>query len=72
MTDRFKGLTVVLDGDYRTDDAQAIIDAISMIKGVIKVVPSVTSMDDLINRERISMELQTKLFEVLHPGRAKK
>ena len=34
MTDRFKGLTVVLDRDIREDDAEYIIKTISMIKGV--------------------------------------
>jgi hypothetical protein len=35
MTDRFCGLTVVLDRDYRDDDAKALINAIRQLKGVV-------------------------------------
>lgn len=37
MTDRIKGLTVTLCPDTRDDDAEATINAIRMIKGVIDV-----------------------------------
>jgi hypothetical protein len=34
MTDRYNSLTVVLDRDIREDDAEHILNAIRMIKGV--------------------------------------
>lgn len=65
MTDRFKGFVVTLAEDLRSDDAQPTLDAIRMIKGVVSVLPSVVTPDDLINRERVRVELGNKLFEVL-------
>lgn len=65
MTDRIKGLVVTLDSDYREDDVQQIIDAISMIKGVLIVDKNVTDVNDHINRSRIRSELINDLFETL-------
>ncbi len=39
MTDRYAGFVVVLDEDVREDDAQATINAIRQIKGVLGVEP---------------------------------
>lgn len=66
MTDRIKGVYVALDKDYRIDDAEAILDAIKMIKGVSDVAVNITDFDDWTNRSRIRMELSGKLWEVLH------
>lgn len=62
MTDRVKGFTVTLDRDIRTDDVEVIAQAISMIKGVIHVEPSITTMEDHINRERIKSEFRDKFY----------
>jgi hypothetical protein len=35
MTDRLKGCVVTFDQDLRTDDAEAILNAIRMVKGVL-------------------------------------
>ena len=70
MTDKYKGLVVTLDKDYRDDDAESIITAIKMIKGVLEVVPAVANhADDCIIRERVAKELEKKLFKGLHPTR---
>lgn len=45
MSDRIKGLTVTLEPNIRDDDAQPIIDAIRLIKGVIDVRPHVEDSD---------------------------
>lgn len=37
MTDRYFALTVLLKKDTREDDAERILNAIEMIKGVSKV-----------------------------------
>ena len=66
MTDRIKGVYVALDRDYRTDDAEAILDAIKMVKGVSDVAVNITDFDDWTNRSRIRMELSAKLWEALH------
>lgn len=65
MTDRIKGFTIVLKKDIRDDDFEAIGKAVEMIKGVAKVEPSISTGDDWMNRERVKMELQNKLWEVI-------
>jgi len=39
MTDRHVGYIVTLDKDIRGDDAEAIINALGMIRGVIAIEP---------------------------------
>ena len=65
MTDRIKGFTVTLTDDIRIDDVQPLLDAVKMLKGVASVDVSVTNMDDHMNRQMISMEMKTKIYEVL-------
>jgi len=65
MTDRIKGFTVTLTDDIRIDDVQPLLDAVKMLKGVASVDVSVTNMDDHMNRQMISMEFKTKLYDVL-------
>lgn len=67
MTDRLKGLTVAFDHDIREDDAEAIVNAIKMIKGVVDVKPTYATSEDWINRERIRRELGAALWDVLYP-----
>jgi len=72
MTDRYMGLTVVLDEDYRSDNAQRIIDAILMIKGVAKVTPKIATGEDYINRQRVAIEIEKKLFDIFRTEEKKK
>ena len=65
MTDRIHALTVVLDQDYRDDDVQAIINAIEMIKGVIKVDSTVTTHNDFLARTKIKYEIRNKILDLL-------
>lgn len=65
MTDRYNALTVLLDRDIRKDDAEPIIDAIRMIKGVQKVEPHVSDVNGWAAEERAKGELKRKLWEVL-------
>jgi hypothetical protein len=37
MTDRVQSLTVFLEGDFRDDDVQILVDAISLMRGVARV-----------------------------------
>lgn len=71
MTDRLKGLVVTLDQDYRDDDAEAIINAIRQIKGVLSVSTSIATGEDHFNRTRIKYELGEKLWAVLYPKEGK-
>jgi hypothetical protein len=65
MTDRLHYLTVTLKTDFREDDAEEIIRAIKMIKGVIDVKGGVTNVDMYVTRRRVQMELEEKLWKAL-------
>ena len=65
MTDRYAALTVTLDGPPRSDDAQVIIDAIKMIRGVAGVVPVVADVNAYWAKETAKMELLYKLIEMV-------
>jgi hypothetical protein len=71
VTDRFKGVTVTFDRDIRDDDAEYIINAIRMIKGIIDVTPSVTNFDDYMNRARIRHEIEDKIWKALRETESK-
>lgn len=67
MTDRLKGVVVTFDKDIREDDAEAIINAIYMIRNVASVNPLVTNYEDRMARERARQELANEIYEVLKP-----
>ena len=58
MTDRIKGLTVTIQPNMREDDAEAIISAIQMVKGVIDVKTHVADCDHhmAVSTARLAME----------------
>lgn len=66
MTDRIKGVYVALDKDYRVDDAEEILAALKMVKGVLDVTGDIADFNDWNNRTRIRQELSAKLWEALH------
>lgn len=65
MSDRTVALTVVLDSTYRVDDAEAIMNAIRMIKGVARVKANVADPDTYIAFARARAELTSKLFDAI-------
>lgn len=65
MGDTLKGAYIVFDQDYHVDDAEKIIEAIKMIKGVVDVQPNITNVNDWMNRRRIESEIQLKLLDVV-------
>lgn len=67
MTDRFYALTVALDKDIREDDAQQLIQAIKMMKGVVDVSGEVSDIGNYVSEARVRAELGRKMFEVLYP-----
>jgi len=58
MTDRWNGFIVTLDRNLREDDAQPIMEAIQMLKGVQHVEPSVASP---ISTDVMEMQVRAKL-----------
>lgn len=67
MTDRFNALTVVLDKEIREDDAQAIISAISQLRGVASVQGNVADMNSHIAKEQALYKLRGEIMDVLYP-----
>jgi hypothetical protein len=65
MTDRLKGVMVVFDRDIREDDAQEIINAIKMVRGVLSVKKSVANHDDWMNRERVEAEYRQRVWDAI-------
>lgn len=67
MTDRLHALTVHLAEDIRDDDAEPLIAAILMLKGVSRVEPHVVDVEDHFARQRVRQELRQELIKVLWP-----
>lgn len=67
MTDRYFALTVILEKDMRSDDAKSLIEAIKMLKGVLKVKPSVSDITTFMAEERAIHDLKMKLWKTLFP-----
>ena len=65
MTDRINGCFVIFDRDIREDDAQATIDAIRHIKGVLDVKKNISNPSDAIAQGRAKHDLIMKIYEVL-------
>jgi copper chaperone CopZ len=66
MSDRYNAITVVLEKDTRDDDAQDIIAALKMVKGVADAKPNIVNVDSFVSDTRARQELGSKLFEVLY------
>ena len=66
MTERYIALTVALEGQIREEDAQAIINAIKMIKGVGDVVPVVADPMAYWAKKDAQREIEKKLLEALY------
>ena len=65
MTDRFLTLTVLLNEGMREDDAQDIIDAIKMVRGVKAVEGNVVDIEQWAAITTARIELGRKLIDVL-------
>ena len=64
MTARFNSFTVALETDIREDDAKALIDAISMMRGVLSVVGNETDSSFCIAEMRAKNDLKNKLYKI--------
>lgn len=67
MTERYNFLTVALEADLRSDDAEALISAIRQLRGVADVKPNVRDGNSLTAETRVRADLTEKLWAVLHP-----
>lgn len=71
MTDRFHSLTVVLEKDMREDDAEVLITAIRLLRGVLSVEGNISDGMVHVAHDRARFELGQKLLDVLYPERKK-
>lgn len=67
MTDRFHSLTVVLEQDIRSDDAENLMQAIKMMKSVINVRGNVSDPESYMAEERARYNLGRKLLGIVFP-----
>jgi len=65
MTDRIKGLTVILEKDVREDDLEVFIQAISLMKGVQQVIPREANHEDIIQEMRTKSDMKSKIYEFI-------
>ena len=68
MTDRHAGYIVTLEQDVREDDAEAIINALRMVRGVGSVEPIVSDHRNHIGEKRARLDMERRLFAVLRGG----
>lgn len=69
MTDRHVAYTVILEKEIREDDAEAVVTALKMVKGVLRVVPKIGAVEQYIANERARHELQMDLWKFLNEWR---
>ena len=65
MTDRIKGFTVTLERDIRDDDFQRIREAVEMVKGVLHVEPSISTVDDHIVKTRLKFDITRNILKLI-------
>lgn len=65
MTDRIKGLTIVLEDNIRDDDCDRITEAIEMVKGVVSVTRHVEDADHYMAKEQVKREIGGKIMELV-------
>jgi len=68
MTDRYSTLTVALEKDIREDDAQALIDAIRMLRGVADVAGNVYDSAQWLAETRVRRDLGERVLAVVYPN----
>jgi hypothetical protein len=68
MTNRHKGYVIALENDIRSDESERVIDAIMMIRGVLRVTPIVNDPSAWIEGERARDEFRQKLWSVIRYG----
>ena len=65
MTDRIKGLTIVLEDNIRDDDCDRITDAIGMVKGVVSVIRHVEDDEHYMAKQQVKREIGGKIMELV-------
>jgi len=66
MTDRIHSITVVLEKDIRSENAEVIINAITMIKGVLTATPHIVDPVAYMTKARVKSDLLHKIIDLFH------
>ena len=67
MTDHYYSIGVVLEKDIRDDDAECILNAIRMVKGVLSVEPNIADLQSAMAESRARKDIADKIWEILYP-----
>lgn len=65
MTDRVRSFTVILDKEYRVDDFESILNAVSQIRGVAAVEPKVIDSRDRIALITAATAIRSQLYRCI-------
>jgi hypothetical protein len=65
MSDRVHSLTVVLDKNYREEDAARLADAIKCMRGVVAVDRNVADPTSHMAEQRALAQLRQRLYDAL-------
>lgn len=68
MTTRFNSLTIVLEKEIREDDAEHLINAIKMLRGVLSVEGDVIYRETYIAEERALQKIRDQITPFLYPS----
>lgn len=69
MTERHAGYIVTLAEDIREDDAEHIVNALRMVRGVLSVEPVRADLNSAIADERAKAAMREKLLTLLEEMR---
>lgn len=65
MTDRHIGYEVILDSDIREDDAEYVINALRMVKGVRSVTPVAATSASAMTERRVRLDLEDRIVRAV-------
>lgn len=65
MTDEHAGYIVTLNTDIREDDAESILTALRMVRGVLSVEPVVANLDLHMAEDRARYGFRSRLIEFI-------
>ncbi len=67
MTDRIHSITLALEKDMRVDDAEALIEACKMLKGVLHAKGNISDHGQYVTEARVRSDIGEKLFDIIYP-----
>lgn len=65
MTDRVHSFQVVLERDIRIDDVEPLLGAVRQLRGVVSVVPIISTFEAHMAEERAKLELEKHILNML-------